>query len=48
MAGDQTQALYALADPLMNFHVGKLPDLGLKNCLQGEAGERDQDSARDG
>jgi putative tryptophan/tyrosine transport system substrate-binding protein len=33
MTGDQAQALTALADPLINFHVGKLADLCLKNRL---------------
>jgi ABC-type uncharacterized transport system substrate-binding protein len=33
MTGDRLQALIALADPLMNFHVAKLADLSLKNRL---------------
>ncbi len=41
MASDHAQALLALADPLMNFHVGKLADLGLKNRLPAIYGFRE-------
>jgi putative tryptophan/tyrosine transport system substrate-binding protein len=41
MTSDHAQALLALADPLMNFHVGKLADLGLKNRLPAIYGFRE-------
>ena len=41
MTADRRQALIALADPLMNFHVGKLADLGLKNRLPAIYGFRE-------
>jgi len=41
MTADRRQALIALADPLMNFHVGKLAALGLKNRLPAIYGFRE-------
>jgi putative ABC transport system substrate-binding protein len=41
MAVDHTQGLVALADPLMNHHLKKLADLGLKNRLPGIYGFRE-------
>src|SRR6516162_1859451 len=41
MAVDHTQGLVTLADPLMNDHLKKLADLGLKNRLPGIYGFRE-------
>ena len=41
MADDHAQALVTLADPLMNFHVKRLADLGLKSRLPAVYGFRE-------
>jgi len=41
MVDDHAQAVVPLADPLMNFHVKKLADLGLKNRLPAIYGFRE-------
>ncbi len=41
MVDDHVQAVVPLADPLMNFHVKKLADLGLKNRLPAIYGFRE-------